>query len=617
MIPRSGYFLTILFICIALLAPLAAHAGALGTWSWRNPRPTGNDLNGIAWGNGQYVAVGANGIILTSPDGVDWCPRTPNVATPQLDLNDVAWGNGRFVAVGDDCAILVSSDGLIWTRRELGYQGTLYGVSWCLDRFLAVGAALCGGGGVAALFSSPVGAVWEAVRLEGQADVHDVGYGNGRYVAVGDGMYMLTSSDGLAWESAPAHPLWGVTFAQGIFVAVGGVGGVISISEDGIGWTDVSSYDSRLMLDRVVYGNGIFVAVGSSVYHSTDGRVWEEAGEPRGMNDLASSGEGFVGVGSRGSIATSSDGDQWTTPRGRNLPDLGGVVWGGGRFVAVNQTWVPTPVAAATGSSRTGAEYPPSGTSYTSPNGTTWKRTRGLPPFTGSITYGYGLFEATDVLGRLFVSADGEQWEEQPVGPYMLTSVRCVGGRFVALGRTDVSTCVILMSLDGRQWLRVLSVETAYIYDVEYGNGIWVAPAQFKYLTSVDGWNWTVRDAPGRGGGYSYVFRIAFGNGKFVMTGDHAYLSSDGRTWEEITEFHDPVAITFEQGRFLGIDADGDVPLQILTSRYGRAWKQRDVKVRGVYLLDIACGDRSCVAVGNEGSILQSGSFGSTGMKDP
>jgi len=53
-------------------------------------------LLGIAYGKGLFVAVGINGTILTSKDGISWTRQKLEIGHP----NDVACGNGRFVAVG-------------------------------------------------------------------------------------------------------------------------------------------------------------------------------------------------------------------------------------------------------------------------------------------------------------------------------------------------------------------------------------------------------------------------------------------------------------------------------------------------------------------------------------
>jgi hypothetical protein len=58
----------------------------------------------VAYGNGLFVAVGGNGTILTSRDGVNWTEQTSRSNT----LNSVTYGKGLFVAVGDGGTILTS-----------------------------------------------------------------------------------------------------------------------------------------------------------------------------------------------------------------------------------------------------------------------------------------------------------------------------------------------------------------------------------------------------------------------------------------------------------------------------------------------------------------------------
>ncbi|MHB1404645.1 MAG: WD40/YVTN/BNR-like repeat-containing protein [Desulfitobacteriaceae bacterium] len=68
----------------------------LRMWNWANPRPTGNTLNGSAYGNGLYVVVGDSSSIFTSPDGTNWTNR---ISDTTYDLNGVVYGKGIFVAV--------------------------------------------------------------------------------------------------------------------------------------------------------------------------------------------------------------------------------------------------------------------------------------------------------------------------------------------------------------------------------------------------------------------------------------------------------------------------------------------------------------------------------------
>jgi len=55
-----------------LLADVPLHAQGPAAWHWRNPLPQGDELRGVAQGNGTFVAVGERGIVFTSPDGVVW-----------------------------------------------------------------------------------------------------------------------------------------------------------------------------------------------------------------------------------------------------------------------------------------------------------------------------------------------------------------------------------------------------------------------------------------------------------------------------------------------------------------------------------------------------------------
>jgi hypothetical protein len=62
-------------------------------------------------------------------------------------------------------------------------------------------------------------------RTSGTSDVlYNVTYGNGLFVAVGDYGTILTSPDGVTWTpqtSGTSYSLRGVTYGNGLFVAVG------------------------------------------------------------------------------------------------------------------------------------------------------------------------------------------------------------------------------------------------------------------------------------------------------------------------------------------------------------------------------------------------------------
>jgi len=75
-------------------------------------------MSDVAWGNDLFVAVGEskNGI-LTSPDGTMWTKRN---ATVTSTLRGVCWSANEFVAVGDQGVILTSPNGSDWTPCDTG-----------------------------------------------------------------------------------------------------------------------------------------------------------------------------------------------------------------------------------------------------------------------------------------------------------------------------------------------------------------------------------------------------------------------------------------------------------------------------------------------------------------
>jgi hypothetical protein len=87
---------------LSLTVSAPGGGGAGTTWTLPN---LGDSLEGVAYGNGLFVAVGDGGTILTSRDGVSWTRRTSGTSN---QLEGVAYGNGTFVAVGWYGTILTS-----------------------------------------------------------------------------------------------------------------------------------------------------------------------------------------------------------------------------------------------------------------------------------------------------------------------------------------------------------------------------------------------------------------------------------------------------------------------------------------------------------------------------
>ncbi len=90
------------------------------------------DKNAIAFANDLLIVVGSEGQVLSSDDyGVNWTERRRVVGQT---LNAVAQVGQGFVAVGNQGLILYSADGITWTdKTDPAMTENLYGVSYALS----------------------------------------------------------------------------------------------------------------------------------------------------------------------------------------------------------------------------------------------------------------------------------------------------------------------------------------------------------------------------------------------------------------------------------------------------------------------------------------------------
>lgn len=285
------------------LATAAALADGLDTWT-KIPSGVGLNLYGVAHGAGQFVAVGQSGGILVSSNGNDWAGAVSGVAsnlfgvthadgvfvavgqdglicrsTNGLDwavqpspttntLNGVAFGNGCFVATGNAGTLLTSPDGVNWTPQTSGTPRNLVGAAWGNGRFMAVGRGSSNPGTV---LTSDDGVAW-VDRTYPQLGVgfYAVAQGAGTFVAMDARGVAYTSATGTNWTSrgtGNGDYVFGLTFAQGLFVGAGGPygggGQKITTSPDGIAWQlRPVNVTNSAALRAVTYGNGCFLAVG-------------------------------------------------------------------------------------------------------------------------------------------------------------------------------------------------------------------------------------------------------------------------------------------------------------------------------------------------------------------
>ncbi len=318
-----------------LVLSWCSRAGPLDTWTIQNSGTT-NDLNAITYGASTFVVVGDDGTILTSTNGADWAAQSSGTAN---NLYGITYANGIFVAVGGSI-ILNSADGDTWTAvTTVGRNGgqfpvadlILYSVTYGDGLYVAVG----GGGAVGPeIVTSTNGTTWNLLSSPG-ASGSAITYANGIFAAVGANA-LFTSTNGTNWSSPVHLPLWGITFGDNQFVAVGGdspaaPGGVFVTSPNGTTWSEGLA-GTGANLFGIAWGNGSFVTVGGY-------------GGPFGQ----------FGGGTVGFILSSANAITWVNQFEETNSSLNGVVYGNGSFVAVgnNGTILQSgPIFTVTGSNQ-------------------------------------------------------------------------------------------------------------------------------------------------------------------------------------------------------------------------------------------------------------------------
>ncbi|HYF91610.1 MAG TPA: S-layer homology domain-containing protein [Symbiobacteriaceae bacterium] len=535
-----------LFLALSLLLPTGA-AAAQHPWKWANPLPTGAELNGIIYGDGQFVAVGTGATIISSPDGTTWTARS---AGTDITLQGVTYGNGRYVAVGGNSTapgqwvIATSTDGMDWQPVASGSGYTLGAIAYGGDRFVAVGSQLaaCGeAGGI--VLTSVDGLSWEEETWDGAPPLLSVAYGGGRFVAVGPcDPTIVTSADGAAWTTTYDMPsgIWNrraVAYGGGRFISAAQFGPTLQ-SADGLHWTEQAPPQYTQVIR---YAGGRFI---SSVGASLDGVNWtppDTQSLPMGfaLHDVVFGGNTYVAVGAN-LLATSTDGLTWTSQRTGLMGAWHGIAAGEGRYVAVGVNgWV---AGSADGHSwkQVYAPEPPSGVpGFAIPN-------------LLAVAYGSGTFVAVGSPRFLVLtSADGvswsasHQWESDGSQGYSeLTDVTFGGGRFVAVGSIPNGQSESIASSDGIRWSHSAAFTDATLSGVAYDGSRFVAVGHTDggqkggVWTSPDGIAWTpvtVDLPPLRSVAYGLGRFVAFGN---VPEGDSisscAFVSLDGRTWERV-----------------------------------------------------------------------------------
>ena len=213
-------------------------------WNSINTGITEN-LNGIVYKNNLFIAVGDNGRIISSEDSINWTMQNSGSST---FLHSLTYGSNLFVVVGDQN--LKSTDGISWDNISMSRNGTMFGVNFLNNSFITLGA-------MGVINTSSDGSSWirRTVNqtLGNNYQINAVGFGNGVYVAVGDGE-VFVSSDSITWDQKTSGTIWRLTsilFDTNIFIKIGYEGSIYT-SESGTSWAQSISGTRNNLYDLTV-----------------------------------------------------------------------------------------------------------------------------------------------------------------------------------------------------------------------------------------------------------------------------------------------------------------------------------------------------------------------------
>jgi hypothetical protein len=489
-------------------------------------------LQGVAYKTGQYVAVGSSGTILVSSNAVQWS----QVNSPTINnLLAVATVGSLFVAVGERGTYLDSSDGINWTVENTGLTNNLNAVAPCFGGSFAVGDR----GKIWPDLGSDTGQTNNFKAIACGNNVMAIG---GDLSIVNSQNSILYTTDLFTFQSQTfnGQGLWfpsanftinAMAFGGGQFVAVGDTGhtlesfypGVILTSSTGTNWTEASAFSSEDYLYGVTYGNGLFVAVGNggTIVVSSNGTNWTQV---TGYNRSA-----IVSMASAGDLCVASAQHIWVPAPYTSFPDFACLVSSNGNDWVISSTNLP---AMEEITSSRGLFVGVSGNCiYTTTNGFTWSSNCSSPNLLHGAVWAKDRFVVVGENSSVMTSPDGFNWTTRLFatnGP--LFSAAYGNGHFVAAGS------VVATSEDGDSWSIILTNSPLALRRILFENSLFVGiasagrldfPTNYFLTSSSDGTNWQIRYTAGG------AFRgLAYGNGEYLaMLGSVPFKSPDGINW--------------------------------------------------------------------------------------
>ena len=283
-------------------------------------------LNDVMWDGTLFIAVGNDGAVLTSADGIDWVARD---SATNANLYELAAFEANIFAVGDEIILLSTDHGENWITKAVLDGVTLTAVA------INTTQVVVGGNGPDLLqptimISEDRGDTWQAV--DSPSDIcfsfRDLSYADKLFVAATDCGFSLSgarvhvSADGKSWHEIivrqEGRGLQAIVHDGSQFVAVGGFGAVFT-SFDGFNWTDLGTSVADVDHRSAAWSGSKLVLAG--------GVSW--------LCNLAACNPGSE---SPVGMASTDGGASWDVFNIDGRYQSNGLAFGNGRFVSVGQS---------------------------------------------------------------------------------------------------------------------------------------------------------------------------------------------------------------------------------------------------------------------------------------
>ena len=271
---------------------------------WKNyDTITNKSISSCAYGNGYFVGVGQDGVIIYSQNGQEW--TLLNLVFSATNIDKIVFGNGYFLAISYESKIIYKSYiPTTWSNYTTISNVDITNLLYINNKFVLTGTN-------GYIGFSENGKKFTQLNTNINKTINSVAYGNSVYVAVGEDGLILTSKDGEMWYNRSnnlfTEDYTNIIFYNGIFVAITNT--KIRYSTNYYQFNTATTDDlTGFILTDLTVGESNYYVVGNNnvvsyILQSTNGQIFTtEESTPTIVNTIDYGNDNFVTLGSGNKI---------------------------------------------------------------------------------------------------------------------------------------------------------------------------------------------------------------------------------------------------------------------------------------------------------------------------